>query len=149
MWKNQIFFIAFFYYICYFEPKKLYFKSRIKKKFKLTAEKAYYLQNDEKIDFVVFCLFYRLLIGKRYLLECVLKYQKTLFLLVYNDIKIIKFTYRIYYKNKLNHIVEFEIPVESTCVHFPFLFLVKYICKVVDYSWRCKRQSYCTWRGNG
>ena len=42
------------------------------------------------------------------------------------DTKIIKFTYRIYYKNKINHIVEFEIPVESSCEHFPLLFLVKW-----------------------
>ena len=51
---------------------------------------------------------------------------KNISILVYKDKKIIKFTYRIYYKNEINHIVEFEIPVESSCDHFPLLFLVKW-----------------------
>ena len=54
------------------------------------------------------------------------KIANTLFLLVYKDNKIIKFTYRIYYKNKINDIVEFEIPVKSSCNHFPLLFPVKW-----------------------
>ena len=67
--KKSIFFLLSFLIIYVILNQKNIVWIKNLKNFKLTAERAYYLQNDEKFDFLVFCLFYRLLIGKRYLLN--------------------------------------------------------------------------------